>query len=154
MTTAARTVGFTEVAFQFEPIAAALDYESTIDHEQLVLVADIGGGTSDFSIVRVGPQQREKLDRKNDILANHGIHLAGTDFDFAVNLAAIMPTLGLGSLGPLDQGARRVRGYRDPGPRLCGSHRRSRHRESADFRSEPTLRATLQNHLFSLGQSC
>jgi hypothetical chaperone protein len=108
LTTAARAVGFTDVAFQFEPIAAALDYESTIDREQLVIVADIGGGTSDFSIVRVGPQQREKLDRKSDILANHGIHLAGTDFDFAVNLAAIMPTLGLGSLGPAHQGARRV----------------------------------------------
>ena len=106
--TAARTVGFTDVAFQFEPIAAALDYESTIDNEQLVLVADIGGGTSDFSIVRVGPMQREKLDRKADILANHGIHVAGTDFDYAVNLAAIMPTLGLGSLGPISQGARKV----------------------------------------------
>ncbi len=106
--TAALAVGFTDVAFQFEPIAAALDYESTIDREQLVLVADIGGGTSDFSIVRVGPKQREKLDRKTDILANHGIHIAGTDFDFAVNLAAIMPHLGLGSLGPSYQGARKV----------------------------------------------
>lgn len=105
---AALAAGFTDVAFQFEPIAAALDYESTIDREQLVLIADIGGGTSDFSIVRVGPKQCEKLDRKPDILANHGIHMAGTDFDFAVNLAAIMPHLGLGSLGPIHQGARKV----------------------------------------------
>ena len=105
---AALAAGFTDVAFQFEPIAAALDYESTIDREQLVLIADIGGGTSDFSIVRVGPKQCEKLDRKPDILANHGIHVAGTDFDFAVNLAAIMPHLGLGSLGPSHQGARKV----------------------------------------------
>ncbi len=98
--TAARAAGFKQVAFQFEPIAAALDYESTVTNEQLVLVADIGGGTSDFSLVRVGPARHHQLARQNDILANHGIHVAGTDFDQAVNLAAIMPHLGYGSLGP------------------------------------------------------
>ncbi len=97
--TAGRAVGFTEIAFQYEPIAAALDYESTIDAEQLVLVADIGGGTSDFSLVRVGPHRHGLIERKDDILANHGIHVAGTDFDRMVNLAAIMPVLGFGSAG-------------------------------------------------------
>ena len=97
---AARAAGFEEVAFQFEPIAAALDYESTIDDEQIVLVADIGGGTSDFSLLRVGPSRRGQLAREDDILANHGIHVAGTDFDQSVNLAAIMPQLGYGTLGP------------------------------------------------------
>jgi hypothetical chaperone protein len=97
---AAHAAGFKEVAFQFEPIAAALDYESTIADEQLVLVADIGGGTSDFSLVRVGPTRHGKLTRQDDILANHGIHVAGTDFDQSVNLAAIMPQLGYGTLGP------------------------------------------------------
>ena len=95
---AARAVGFTEVLFQFEPIAAALDHERGIDREQLVLVADIGGGTSDFSLVRVGPERvkasRARPDRRDDILANHGVHLAGTDFDRHVELTAVLPWLG------------------------------------------------------------
>ncbi len=91
---AARQVGFAEVQFQYEPIAAALDHESQVTREQLVLVADIGGGTSDFSLVRVGPARRGRADRRDDILANHGVHLAGTDFDRHVELASIMPLLG------------------------------------------------------------
>ena len=98
--TAALAAGFIDVAFQYEPIAAALDYESTIANEQIVLVADIGGGTSDFSLVRVSPMRHKAIERHDDILANHGIHVAGTDFDQSVNLAAIMPTLGYGSHGP------------------------------------------------------
>lgn len=97
---AARAAGFREVAFQFEPIAAAFDFESRVDRECVVLVADIGGGTSDFSVVRVGPQRRRRADRRDDILANHGVHIAGTDFDRAVNLATIQPVLGHGSIGP------------------------------------------------------
>jgi hypothetical chaperone protein len=102
---AARSAGFSEVAFQFEPIAAALDFERTVERETLVLVADIGGGTSDFSVVRVGPKQRAKVDRSGDVLASHGVHVAGTDFDREVNLAAIMPLLGLGSEGRSESGA-------------------------------------------------
>ncbi len=102
---AARSAGFTEVAFQFEPIAAALDFERTVARETLVLVADIGGGTSDFSVVRVGPKQRMKVDRSGDVLSSHGVHVAGTDFDREVNLAAIMPLLGLGSEGRSESGA-------------------------------------------------
>jgi len=97
---AARQVGFDEVSFQFEPIAAALDFEATLDHEQLVLVADIGGGTSDFSLVRVGPQRRARVDRADDILASHGVHVAGTDFDRHVELAAILPLAGFKARGP------------------------------------------------------
>ena len=97
---AARQVGFSEVSFQYEPIAAALDFEATIDHEQLVLVADIGGGTSDFSLVRVGPERAKRVDRANDILANHGVHIAGTDFDRHVELAAILPLAGYKARGP------------------------------------------------------
>lgn len=96
---AARAAGFEEVAFQFEPIAAALDFESRLATETLVLVADIGGGTSDFSLVRASPARHSHLDRRTDILANHGVHVAGTDFDRVVNLAAIMPLLGYGSRG-------------------------------------------------------
>ena len=102
--TAARTVGFAEVHFQYEPIAAALDHESRISGEQLVLVADIGGGTSDFSLVRVGPGRRGRAERRDDILANHGVHLAGTDFDRHVELASILPLLGYRSLRPARPG--------------------------------------------------
>ena len=97
---AARQAGFTELQFQYEPIAAALDYESTVQQERLVLVADIGGGTSDFSLVRVGPKRRGRAERRDDILANHGVHLAGTDFDRHVELACIMPLLGYRALRP------------------------------------------------------
>ncbi|MEP6970892.1 MAG: Hsp70 family protein [Betaproteobacteria bacterium] len=97
---AARQVGFRDVRFQFEPIAAALDYEAGVQQEQLVLVADIGGGTSDFSLVRVGPQRRHAADRRSDILANHGVHVAGTDFDRQVELAHLLPSFGYKGLGP------------------------------------------------------
>ena len=96
----ARAVGFTELAFQFEPIAAAFDYERQATREQTVLVADIGGGTSDFSVVRVGPARMQREDRREDILAHHGIHIAGTDFDRRIALAGPMRALGHGSLGP------------------------------------------------------
>ncbi len=97
---AARQVGFSEISFQFEPIAAALDFEATVNSEQLVLVADIGGGTSDFSLVRVGPARSGRVDRADDILASHGVHVAGTDFDRHVELAAILPLAGYKTLGP------------------------------------------------------
>jgi len=97
---AARSVGFDEIAFQYEPIAAALDCERQAEREQRVLVVDIGGGTSDFSVVRVGPEQRLRTDRRQDILANHGVHIAGTDFDRQVELAGILPTCGFRAVGP------------------------------------------------------
>ncbi len=103
---AARAVGFATVAFQYEPIAAALDHEARTEHEELVLVADLGGGTCDFSLVRVGPQRRQRLDRKADILANHGVHVAGTDFDRRISLQRIQPLLGYGSQRVLQPGER------------------------------------------------
>ncbi|HWI10551.1 MAG TPA: Hsp70 family protein [Burkholderiaceae bacterium] len=102
---AARQVGFEELQFQYEPIAAAFDYERSAVREQIVLVADIGGGTSDFSVVRVGPQRINRPDRKDDILANHGVHVAGTDFDRRVELTAILPAYGFGAMGPSVAGA-------------------------------------------------
>jgi hypothetical chaperone protein len=97
---AAREVGFRTLSFQYEPIAAALDYETTVDREQLVMVADIGGGTSDFSLVRVGPAQRRQVERKGDILGNHGVHVAGTDFDRHIELSAVLPPCGYKGRGP------------------------------------------------------
>ena len=94
----ARKYGFAEVAFQYEPIAAALDYEQRLRAEELVLIVDIGGGTSDFSVVRVSPTRAQQADRAGDILGNHGIRLGGTDLDRMLSLDHIMPDLGLGSL--------------------------------------------------------
>ncbi len=93
----AKRAGFRDVAFVYEPIAAAHQYEQTVQKEELVLIADIGGGTSDFSIVRVGPQHRDRADRGQDVLANAGVRVGGTDFDAALSLAAVMPLLGLGT---------------------------------------------------------
>src|SRR5574343_148333 len=93
----ARSVGYKEVAFQFEPIAAAFDYESQIQREELVLIADIGGGTSDFSLLRLSPERATRVERRDDILANGGVHIGGTDFDKYLSLASVMPLLGYGS---------------------------------------------------------
>jgi hypothetical chaperone protein len=96
----ARAVGFREVHFQYEPIAAAFDFEQQATREQIVLVADIGGGTSDFSIVRVGPERMQRLARRDDILASHGIHIAGTDFDRHIELAGLLQEFGYRAVGP------------------------------------------------------
>ena len=95
--TIARQAGFRDVVFVPEPIAAAWHYEQTVQAEELVLIADIGGGTSDFSVVRIGPQRRGRIDRSGDILATAGVRVGGTDFDSALSLAAVMPLLGLGT---------------------------------------------------------
>ncbi|RWB78943.1 MAG: Hsp70 family protein [Mesorhizobium sp.] len=91
---AARAQGFKHIAFQFEPIAAALDYEQKVTRQELALIVDMGGGTSDFSIVRVSPERARSSDRKADILANRGIHIGGTDFDRLLSIAHVMPELG------------------------------------------------------------
>lgn len=90
----ARDCGFKHVEFQYEPIAAALDYEAGIDAEELALIADLGGGTADISIVRVSPAQHLKVDRKADVLANAGVHIGGTDYDKWLSLDQVMPHLG------------------------------------------------------------
>ncbi|MDD3019730.1 MAG: Hsp70 family protein [Alphaproteobacteria bacterium] len=101
---AAMKEGFRSVFFEYEPIAAARDYESTLTKEELVLVADIGGGTSDFSLIRLSPANRSKDDRKADILANSGVHIGGTDIDRKFSLKSIMPDMGYKSklIGGLD----------------------------------------------------
>ncbi len=82
--------GFKTIAFEYEPLAAARDYAATLTTEDLVLVVDIGGGTSDFSVLRLGPGHR-------DILANAGVHIGGTDFDTRLSLATAMRDLGFRS---------------------------------------------------------
>ena len=96
----AREAGFKSVEFQFEPIAAAFDYERAIDREELVLVIDVGGGTADFTVIRLSPDRRDRASRLDDVLANDGIHIAGTDFDSRLNMSWVMPTLGYRTIGP------------------------------------------------------
>jgi hypothetical chaperone protein len=91
-----RACGFRQISFQYEPIAAALHYESQLDREELAVIADIGGGTSDFSVVRLGPDRARLPDRAEDILANDGVRVGGTDLDRLASLASIMPELGYG----------------------------------------------------------
>ncbi len=93
----AHKVGFRNVAFVYEPIAAAYRYEETVTGEETVLIADIGGGTSDFTVIRVGRKQSRRDDRASDILANDGVRIGGTDFDALFSLDTVMPTLGLGT---------------------------------------------------------
>lgn len=93
----AHKLGFKEVSFQYEPIAAAFDYESALAREELVLIVDIGGGTSDFSLVRLAPERHHLAERQGDILATGGVHIGGTDFDKQLSLAGVMPLFGYGS---------------------------------------------------------
>lgn len=95
---AVRAQGFRHVDFQFEPIAAALDYERQVTAERLALIVDLGGGTSDFSVVRVAPERARAVDRGQDILATAGVHVGGTDFDRLLSMTKVMPELGLGTM--------------------------------------------------------
>lgn len=93
----ARSIGFSDVSFQFEPIAAALDYEQRVRAEEIALVIDMGGGTSDFSIVRLSPERHARADRGADVLANSGVRVGGVDFDRRLSLETVMPLLGFRS---------------------------------------------------------
>lgn len=86
--------GFERVEFELEPIAAAYAYESTLDHDELILIGDFGGGTSDFSLVRVGPSVRRRGRTPADLLANGGIGLAGDAFDARLVRKLVSPALG------------------------------------------------------------
>ncbi|BEV72685.1 Hsp70 family protein [Paludibacterium sp. THUN1379] len=105
----ARAIGFQEVSFQLEPIAAAMDYESVIEREERVLVVDIGGGTSDFTLIRLAPERRALSDRQSDILATGGVHIGGTDFDRVLSLSQAMPLFGYRT--QLKNGAEMPSGY-------------------------------------------
>ncbi|OHX19507.1 Hsp70 family protein [Chromobacterium sphagni] len=90
----ARQVGFKDISFQLEPIAAAFDYEASVRKEELVLIVDIGGGTSDFTLIRLAPERRTQAERRDDILATGGVHIGGTDFDRQLSLHGVMPLFG------------------------------------------------------------
>jgi len=87
--------GIGPVVFEYEPVAAASFYESTLDHDELVLIGDFGGGTSDFSILRLGPSARQN--RAHRILGTEGVALAGDAFDSRVVHNLVSPKLGRGT---------------------------------------------------------
>lgn len=97
---AALAAGFNTVRFRLEPIAAAFDYERRVSNEAAVLGVAIGGGTSDFTVIRLGPQRQEHAQRGSDVFAAGGVHLDGTDFLRLLNLRRAMPLLGFGHIVP------------------------------------------------------
>ena len=86
--------GFEHVDFEMEPVAAAYAYESTLDHDELILIGDFGGGTSDFSLLRVGPGVRRRGRTPEDLLGNSGVGLAGDAFDARIIRKLVSPALG------------------------------------------------------------
>jgi hypothetical chaperone protein len=89
--------GFEQVEFELEPVAAACAYESTLDHDELILIGDFGGGTSDFSLLRVGPETKKRSHGKRDMLGYSGVGLAGDAFDARIVKKLVSPALGSNS---------------------------------------------------------
>lgn len=89
--------GFERVDFEFEPVAAACAYEATLDHDELILIGDFGGGTSDFSLLRVGPGVRKRGRTPEDLIGNSGVGLAGDAFDARIVRKLVSPALGSNS---------------------------------------------------------
>jgi hypothetical chaperone protein len=89
--------GFKNIEFLFEPIAAAFAHEAAISDEKLSLVVDLGGGTSDFTIIKISQDKMNKSDRKDDILSTSGVRIGGTTFDYRLSLKKFMPRLGMGT---------------------------------------------------------
>ncbi len=92
-----QAAGYASVEFEFEPVAAAHYYESTLHHDELILIGDFGGGTSDFSLLRVGPAVRKRGRASGDLLGNGGVGLAGDAFDARIVRNLVSPALGRGS---------------------------------------------------------
>ena len=88
--------GFPEVVFEYEPVAAAYFYELRLDHDELILIADFGGGTSDFSLLRVGPSLRRGGARRDALLGTGGVAVAGDCFDGKIVRHVVAPRLGMG----------------------------------------------------------
>jgi len=89
--------GFTNVRFLPEPIAAAYKYQQRLDHEELVLIADFGGGTSDFSLVQLQAKSSSAGKAQGSVIGTDGIGMAGDTFDSKMVRNLVAPMLGLGS---------------------------------------------------------
>jgi len=97
LTISAKRAGFKEVEFLFEPLAAGLDFEATLTQDKTVLVVDIGGGTTDCAMVRMGPSYRDNAERDQDFLGHTGERVGGNDFDIQLAGKALMPLFGMQS---------------------------------------------------------
>ncbi len=93
----AKASGFKQIEFLYEPIAAAFAHEAQFEDERLSLVVDLGGGTSDFTVIKICSKNTQKADRRDDILATSGVRIGGTTFDYRLSMKSFMPCLGLGS---------------------------------------------------------
>ena len=98
LTNAAKRVGFKDVEFQYEPVAAGFEFEASLSQETRVLVVDIGGGTSDCSMLLMGPKFINSDNRNQQLLSHSGVRVAGNDFDIQLALQGIMPNFGMNSL--------------------------------------------------------
>ena len=94
---AAKRAGFKDVEFLFEPIAAGLDFEAKLQDNRTVLVVDIGGGTSDCAMVRMGPDYRNNAARESDFLGHTGERIGGNDLDIQLAGKQLMPLFGMRS---------------------------------------------------------
>ncbi|MES1256920.1 MAG: Hsp70 family protein [Acidobacteriota bacterium] len=97
LTEAFLAAGFETVQFEMEPVAAAHYYESRLDHDELILIGDFGGGTSDFSLVHVGPSILKRGRTPKDLIGNAGLGLAGDAFDSKIVRHMVSPALGAGT---------------------------------------------------------
>lgn len=97
LTNAAKRVGFKSVEFQYEPVAAGFEYEAALTKETKVLVVDIGGGTTDCSMLLMGPEFINSTSRAEHLLAHSGVRVGGNDFDIRLALKGMMPSFGMNS---------------------------------------------------------
>lgn len=96
MRAALAKAGFDEVVFEYEPVGAAARYAARLDHDELIVVADFGGGTTDFTVIRVGPTDR------GTVLATGGIGVSGDAFDARIIDAVVAPAMGRGTRYTVD----------------------------------------------------
>ena len=89
-----RRLGFSEVLYALEPVAAAFFFARRLDEDATVLVADFGGGTSDFSIIRF---ERRGGALRSMALGQSGVAVAGDAFDYRIIDHLVSPELGKGS---------------------------------------------------------
>lgn len=94
---AAHRAGFQHVVFWFEPVAAALAYELTLNTDELVCVVDIGGGTSDICVIALSPKRSSIQERQHDIKAIGGVAMAGDEFSARIMQHKIAVKFGLDS---------------------------------------------------------
>ncbi len=94
LSNAAQYVGFKQCEFLYEPMAAGLSYQQQLSQEQRVLVIDIGGGTSDVSMLVMGPDYLATRQHQDLVLGYNGERIGGNDFDIALNFETLMPALG------------------------------------------------------------